>query len=63
MSMTPIPHWQYLGLNAPGGRPYDVSLDGQRFLVIKEGGTEGRAAEIVVVENWLEELKRLVPTE
>ena len=38
---------------------YDVSLDGQRFLMIKaaEGPTQ-----INVVLNWFEELKRLVPT-
>ena len=45
---------------------YDVSLDGQRFLMVKpveavdEGLTAGQ--QIVVVENWFEELKRLVPT-
>jgi eukaryotic-like serine/threonine-protein kinase len=46
------------------GRSYDVSPDGQRFLMIKEGGTEGTAApaSIIVVQNWVEELKRLVPT-
>ena len=38
---------------------YDVSLDGQRFLMVKE---EGRGPEIHVVLNWFEELKRLVPT-
>ena len=45
-------------------RAYDVSPDGQRFLMIKEGaaGTEtAPPASIVVVQNWLEELKRLVP--
>jgi serine/threonine-protein kinase len=37
---------------------YDISPDGQRFLMIKEG--EG-SAQINVVLNWFEELKRLVP--
>jgi serine/threonine-protein kinase len=46
------------------GRTYDVSPDGRRFLMIKEG--EGGdhlsvAPQIVVVQNWSEELKRLVP--
>jgi hypothetical protein len=38
--------------------------DGQRFLMIKEGGADGAAAPagIVVVQHWIEELKRLVPT-
>jgi Tol biopolymer transport system component len=54
-------------LTAPGGnygRMYDVSPDGQRFLVVKEGDRAGEgapSATIVVVQNWLEELKRLVP--
>jgi serine/threonine-protein kinase len=44
---------------------YDVSPDDQRFLMIKRA--QGDAAEtqpqIVVVLNWLEELKRLVPVD
>jgi serine/threonine-protein kinase len=47
-----------------GTRVYDVSPDGQRFLMIKESsGADGTplAPSIVVVQNWLEELKRLVP--
>jgi hypothetical protein len=44
---------------------YDVTEDGQRFLLIKrvEGDRESAERTIVIVENWLEELKRLVPTE
>ncbi len=40
---------------------YDISPDGQRFLMIKavEGSQSG---QINVVLNWFEELKRLVPT-
>jgi serine/threonine-protein kinase len=51
-------------LNA-AGRTYDVSPDGQRFLMIKVGdGSDQTAApaSLVVVQNWHEELKRLVPT-
>ena len=50
---------------APQGRTYDVSPDGQRFLMIKAGGGSDQAAappSIIVVQNWFEELKRLVPT-
>ncbi|MBI3049747.1 MAG: serine/threonine-protein kinase [Acidobacteria bacterium] len=45
------------------GRTYDVSPDGKRFLMIKESGVDQGSAprEIVVVLNWTEELKRLVP--
>jgi len=39
---------------------YDISPDGQRFLMIKEDQQE--AGQINVVLNWFEELKRLVPT-
>jgi Tol biopolymer transport system component len=47
----------------PGTSPnYDVSPDGQRFLMIKpnEAG-EAAPAQINVVLNWFEELKRLMP--
>jgi Tol biopolymer transport system component len=45
-------------------RQYDVSHDGQRFLMIKDGGADATAApaSIIVVQHWVEELKRLVPT-
>jgi hypothetical protein len=44
------------------GRSYDVSRDGQRFLVMKDAtATVSGPSELVVVLNWLEELKRLVP--
>ncbi|MGH9256213.1 MAG: hypothetical protein ACRD3C_16780, partial [Vicinamibacterales bacterium] len=45
------------------GRAYDVSPDGQRFLMIKAAPGEAAAPpQIVVVQHWLDELKRLVPT-
>jgi serine/threonine-protein kinase len=45
------------------GRMYDVSPDGQRFLMIKAPGTDASAAPpaLIVVQHWDEELKRLVP--
>jgi Tol biopolymer transport system component len=46
-------------------RGYDVSLDGQRFLMIKEdtgASATGPQASLVVIENWFEELKQRVPT-
>ena len=46
------------------GRTYDIAKDG-RFLMIKDapaGNPNAAAASIVVVLNWTEELKRLVPT-
>ena len=45
------------------GLSYDIAADGQRFLMIKEGAVDGTAApaSMIVVQNWVEELKRLFP--
>jgi eukaryotic-like serine/threonine-protein kinase len=44
-------------------RTYDVSPDGKRFLMIKPSAAgQDSTPTIVVVQNWFEELKRLVPT-
>jgi hypothetical protein len=50
----------------PGGNPgrtYDVSPDGQRFLMIKfSAADQARGVNnLVVVQNWFEELKARVP--
>ena len=44
-------------------RHYDVSADGQRFLMIKDsaaGDPNATPASMVVVEHWFEELKQRV---
>jgi hypothetical protein len=51
----------------PSAAPtYDVSLDAKRFLMIKAvGGGPAQTAtpvNLIVVQNWFEELKRLAPT-
>ena len=49
---------------APGlQRTFDISPDGRRFLMIKESYPDGKAGQnrLVLVQNWTEELKRLVP--
>jgi Tol biopolymer transport system component len=49
----------------PVPRTYDVSPDSQKFLMIKEARPAGDAPplpQLVIVQNWREELKRLVPT-
>jgi len=46
---------------ASEGRNYDVSADGTRFLMVKEPANQAVEPHIVVVQNWFEELKRLVP--
>jgi serine/threonine-protein kinase len=45
-------------------RQYDVSPDGQRFLMLKESPASDQSttpASMVVVEHWFEELKQRVP--
>jgi hypothetical protein len=44
------------------GHSYDVTPDGQRFLMVKvlEPLPEP-ATELILVTNWFEELRRLVP--
>ena len=47
------------------GRTYDISPDGKRFLMIKERGPgdETEPTQVILVLNWFDELKRLVPTD
>jgi eukaryotic-like serine/threonine-protein kinase len=43
-------------------RTYDVSPDGKRFLMIKaQGDASTSPTTLIVVQNWFEELNRLVP--
>ncbi len=42
---------------------FDVTPDGQRFLMVKLSEQELPATQLTVVLNWFEELKRLVPTD
>jgi len=46
--------------SVPGSANYDVSPDGQRFVMVRSNETT--STQINVVLNWFEELKRLVPT-
>ena len=52
--------------SSPFTRDWDVSPDGQRLLMIKRPGAATTEAdgqlEIILVQNWFEELERLVPT-
>jgi serine/threonine-protein kinase len=61
---VPIPRGFVRG--NPDNRDFDILPDGRRFVVVVDaddvtGGTFG-GPEFVVVVNWAEELKRLVPT-
>jgi len=55
------------GMSSSCGAPgvtsfnYDVTLDGQRFLMVKDSHQDVASNRIVVVLNWFEELKRRVP--
>ncbi|MEO7271952.1 MAG: hypothetical protein ABIX28_06510 [Vicinamibacterales bacterium] len=47
-------------------RTYDVSADGQRFLLITPDHrpqSDPASAGLIVVLNWVEELERLAPLE
>ena len=46
-----------------GGRTYDVAPDGRRFLMTqqRDSAPQPPITHVVLVQNWLEELKRLVP--
>lgn len=53
----------YTGARLDFCRQYDVTADGQRFRMIKDDPADATVStQIVVVQNWSEELKRLVPT-
>ena len=53
--------YRQLAVNNP--RPYDIARDGQRFLMLKENiDPEARdESAIILVQNWIEELKNLFP--
>ena len=48
----------------PEARNYDISADGTQFLMLKFVQNQSGSAlnrELIIVENWFEELKRLAP--
>lgn len=46
---------------------WDISPDGKKFLVVKDSGATSSGVagprEIVIVQNWIEELKQRVPVD
>jgi hypothetical protein len=52
--------YQLLDLSTPN---YDVSSDGQRFLMLKAAEQAESATQINIVLNWFEELKQKIPME
>ena len=46
-------------------RSFDVTPDGERFLVVlpaERTEIDAPQPRIVIIQNWFEELRRLVPT-
>jgi len=61
LSPTPVVDGRILGNVSVSLRTFDVSLDGQRFLMIKNApGIDSSVSspQIVVVQNWLQEWRR-----
>ena len=61
---TPETLFESADLASAWGRSYDVAPDGKRFLLTlsKEAPTNLAPAQMIFVQHWFEELKRLVPT-
>jgi len=57
--------WEAMRARYPGGtggRTYDVAPDGRRFLMIQQRDLpQPPITHVVLVQNWLDELKRLAP--
>jgi serine/threonine-protein kinase len=58
--------WEAMRVRYPpgtGGRTYDVAPDGRRFLLTqqRDDAPQPPITHVVIVQNWLEELKRLAP--
>ena len=49
---------RYFAATAFIGRTYDVSVDGQRFLMLKDTVGDG-VPQLVVVQHWADHLDRL----
>ncbi|MCZ6662641.1 MAG: protein kinase, partial [Actinobacteria bacterium] len=52
----------YLGSD-DAGHSYDISLDGERFLMVRLDENFEHISELVVVQNWFEDLRHLVPAD
>jgi hypothetical protein len=47
------------GMPGVSSSNYDVSADGQRFLMVRDDDASAYSTKVVVVLNWLEELKAI----
>jgi Tol biopolymer transport system component len=61
---TPTKLFQGRFITSGSSRSYDVDADSQRFIMVQPQEQAALpVAQIVVVQNWIEELQRLAPTE
>jgi len=64
---NPVLVWPYLGTAFVGtvfvGQSFDISLDGTRFLAIRRADAARSTERFIIVTNWFEELRRLVPSD
>ena len=60
---TPATLFESVDLQSAWGRSYDVAPDGQRFLITVTREQPTAPAQMIFVQNWTEELKRIVPTQ
>ncbi len=62
-ALTQLFDWTFIGAR---NRRMAVSPDGQRFLLLAtatdDADSEAAPSQLIVVQNWHEELRRLVPT-
>ncbi len=49
------------GVLLPGGSNFDVTPNGERFVILAQAEEETEAPQLVLVQNWFQELERLVP--
>jgi serine/threonine-protein kinase len=61
---TPTPLFALDAYDRGGVRNYDLGADGERFLMRRRGASPEatQQARVVIVQNWVDELERVVPT-
>ena len=59
---TPETLFESGDLQSNWGRSYDVAPGGQRFLITLRKEQPTPPTQMIFVQNWFDELKRLVPT-
>ena len=62
-SVTPLFRMPGIFYNGLMPRVYDVALDDQSFLMTRPVDPQSGATSLILVQNFFEELKRLVPTD